>query len=63
MHYALMKKSPAMYEKFGFGLWFNNNFNASVLEAIERDRKLSETTQEEIDEWLTWRDSKVNANE
>lgn len=52
LHYALLKKSAAKYEEFGFGLWFNTNFYGSVNDSIKRDRKLAAISDDEIEEWL-----------
>lgn len=34
---ALIKKAPSAWEEFGFGLFFNKNFQSSVEEAIKRN--------------------------
>ena len=36
---ALKKKSKDNYETYGFGIWFNKRFIASVLNQIKRDKR------------------------
>ena len=36
---ALKKKAPSNWEEYGFGLFFNPRFQASVYQAIERNEK------------------------
>lgn len=52
IHYALNKKSAKQWEKFGFGLLFNWNFEGSVYEAIKRDEELDETSYDDVENWL-----------
>ena len=45
---ALHKKSVGDWEQWGFGLMFNQNFNISVLQQIERNEKAREIDVEEF---------------
>ncbi len=47
---ALRKKSVNEWEKWGFGLFFDNKFQASVYQQIERDKRC-ETIN--LDSWLS----------
>ena len=52
LHYAILKKSKDKWMKYGWGLMFNWDFDGSVKEAINRDKKLEETKYSDVEEWL-----------
>lgn len=49
---ALTKKSKDNFERYGFGIFWNTGFRASVYQAIQREREAQTITQEDIENFF-----------
>ena len=49
---ALTKKSKDNFERYGFGIFWNTGFRASVYQAMKREREAQTITQEDIENFF-----------